>query len=119
MATIRTMNFDHLVGEQVGTSVLLKKLDHGSMSVVFVAYQKTLKRQIAGVIPHDSHAFVKAINSGQPSFATNPTSKSSLAIATLARDLSAKEMDGQKMNGKEIFNSPGLLEGVFRLAQAV
>lgn len=47
MASIRTMNFDHLVGEQVGTSVLLKKLDHGSMSVVFVAYQQTLKRQIA------------------------------------------------------------------------
>jgi eukaryotic-like serine/threonine-protein kinase len=41
------MNFDHLVGQQVGSSVLLRKLDRGAMSVVFVAYQKTLKRQIA------------------------------------------------------------------------
>lgn len=47
MASIKTMNFDHLVGQQVGTSVLLKKLDNGAMSVVFVAFQKTLKRQIA------------------------------------------------------------------------
>lgn len=41
------MNFDHLVGQQVGSSVLLRQLDRGAMSVVFVAYQKTLKRQIA------------------------------------------------------------------------
>lgn len=41
------MNFDHLVGQTVGTSRLLKKLDNGAMSVVFVAFQKTLKRQIA------------------------------------------------------------------------
>ena len=47
MASIRTMNFDHLIGRTIGTSRLLKKLDSGSMSVVFVAYQKTLKRQIA------------------------------------------------------------------------
>jgi serine/threonine protein kinase len=47
VASIKTMNFDHLVGQQVGTSVLLKKLDNGAMSVVFVAFQKTLKRQIA------------------------------------------------------------------------
>lgn len=47
MASIRTMNFDHLIGRTVGTSRLLKKLDSGSMSVVFVAYQTTLRRQIA------------------------------------------------------------------------
>jgi serine/threonine-protein kinase len=41
------MNFDHLVGQRVGSSVLLKKLDRGAMSVMFVAFQKTLKRQIA------------------------------------------------------------------------
>lgn len=41
------MNFDHLVGQQVGSAVLLRQLDRGAMSVVFVAYQKTLKRQIA------------------------------------------------------------------------
>ena len=47
MSTIAKLNLDHLVGRQVGTSVLLKKLGHGAMSAVFVAYQKTLKRQIA------------------------------------------------------------------------
>jgi eukaryotic-like serine/threonine-protein kinase len=41
------MNFDHLIGQTVGTARLLKKLDNGAMSVVFVAYQQTLKRQIA------------------------------------------------------------------------
>jgi eukaryotic-like serine/threonine-protein kinase len=47
MSTIGKLNLDHLVGRQVGTAVLLKKLGHGAMSAVFVAYQKTLKRQIA------------------------------------------------------------------------
>ncbi|MCP4746865.1 MAG: serine/threonine protein kinase [Desulfobacteraceae bacterium] len=46
-ASIRTMNFDHLAGQQVGTSVLLKVLGYGAMSVVFLAFQKSLKRQIA------------------------------------------------------------------------
>lgn len=47
MASIKSMNFDHLIGQTVGTARLLKKLDNGAMSVVFVAYQKTLRRQIA------------------------------------------------------------------------
>ena len=47
MASLKTMNFDHLIGQTIGTSRLLKKLDQGAMSVVFIAYQKTLKRQIA------------------------------------------------------------------------
>ena len=47
MSFIRNFDFDPLIGQQVGSSVLLRKLDHGSMSVVFVAFQKTLKRQIA------------------------------------------------------------------------
>jgi eukaryotic-like serine/threonine-protein kinase len=47
VAAIRQMNFDHLIGRTLGTSRLLKKLDQGAMSVVFVAYQQTLKRQIA------------------------------------------------------------------------
>jgi eukaryotic-like serine/threonine-protein kinase len=44
---IRNFDFDPLIGQQVGTAVLLRKLDQGSMSVVFVAFQKSLKRQIA------------------------------------------------------------------------
>jgi len=47
MPTIGQLNLDYLVGQQVGTSVLLKKLGHGAMSAVFMAFQKTLKRQIA------------------------------------------------------------------------
>jgi serine/threonine-protein kinase len=47
MPSIGSLNLDHLVGQQVGTSVLLKKLGHGAMSAVFMAFQKTLKRQIA------------------------------------------------------------------------
>ncbi len=47
MSFIRNFDFNPLIGQQVGTSVLLRKLDQGSMSVVFVAFQKTLKRQIA------------------------------------------------------------------------
>lgn len=47
MASIQKMDLDHLIGQTVGTARLLKRLDQGAMSVVFVAYQKTLKRQIA------------------------------------------------------------------------
>ncbi|MDL2274937.1 serine/threonine protein kinase [Desulfosarcina sp. OttesenSCG-928-G10] len=47
MPSIDTLNLDHLIGQQVGTSVLLKKLGNGAMSSVFLAYQTTLKRRIA------------------------------------------------------------------------
>jgi serine/threonine protein kinase len=47
MSAIGKLNLDHLIGQQVGTSVLVKKLGNGAMSAVFVAFQKTLKRQIA------------------------------------------------------------------------
>ena len=47
MKSIATMNLDHLIGRQVGTCVILKELARGGMGVVFIAYQKTLKRQIA------------------------------------------------------------------------
>ena len=40
-------SFDHLVGLEVGTSTLLRELARGGMAVVFVAFQRTLKRQIA------------------------------------------------------------------------
>jgi serine/threonine protein kinase len=47
MSTIGKLNLDHLVGREVGTCILLKKLGHGAMSAVFVGFQKSLKRQIA------------------------------------------------------------------------
>ena len=47
MSSISSMKFDHLIGKQVGTSVILKELARGGMGAIFIAYQKTLKRQIA------------------------------------------------------------------------
>jgi serine/threonine-protein kinase len=47
MNSIKDLKFDHLVGREVGTTVLLKELARGGMAVVFTGYQKTLKRQIA------------------------------------------------------------------------
>lgn len=47
MANIKTMKLEHLAGRQVGTAVLLRELARGGMAVIFIAYQKTLKRRIA------------------------------------------------------------------------
>jgi eukaryotic-like serine/threonine-protein kinase len=47
MTSIDELNVENLAGKEVGTAVLLKELARGGMGVVFVAYQKTLKRQIA------------------------------------------------------------------------
>jgi serine/threonine protein kinase len=50
MESLRTLNLDHLIGHEIGTSVLLKELGRGSMAAIFIAYQRTLKRQIAAKI---------------------------------------------------------------------
>jgi len=47
MESIRTLNLNHLYGREIGTCTLLRELARGSMGVLFVAYQRTLKRQIA------------------------------------------------------------------------
>jgi serine/threonine protein kinase len=47
MTTLKELNFDHLIGQEVGTSTLLKELARGGMAAIFIAYQRTLKRQIA------------------------------------------------------------------------
>jgi serine/threonine-protein kinase len=47
MTSLAEMKFDHLIGQEVGTATLIKELSRGSMALVFTAYQKTLKRQIA------------------------------------------------------------------------
>jgi len=47
MTAIRAMKFSHLIGQEVGTATLIKELARGGMAVIFVAYQKTLKRRIA------------------------------------------------------------------------
>ena len=47
MASIAKFKVDHLIGTQLGTSTLIKELARGGMAVVFIAYQRSLKRQIA------------------------------------------------------------------------
>lgn len=47
MTSIKNTDIEHLIGQKVGSAILLKELARGGMGVVFVAYQKTLKRQIA------------------------------------------------------------------------
>lgn len=47
MTSIKKMKIDHLIGMEVGTATLLKEIARGGMAVVFLAYQRTLKRQIA------------------------------------------------------------------------
>ena len=47
MASIAKFKVDHLIGSQLGTSTIIKELARGGMAVVFIAYQRTLKRQIA------------------------------------------------------------------------
>ncbi len=47
MSGIAKIKVDHLIGNEVGTSTILKELARGGMAIVFIAYQRTLKRQIA------------------------------------------------------------------------
>lgn len=47
MGGISTFKTNHLVGREVGTSTLIQELSRGGMAVIFVAYQRTLKRRIA------------------------------------------------------------------------
>jgi serine/threonine protein kinase len=54
VAAIASMKLDHLVGQKVGSSTLLREIARGGMSAVFAAYQHTLKRQIAvKILPKD------------------------------------------------------------------
>ena len=47
MTTMASYNADKMIGKQIGTSIVLSELARGSMAIVFVAFQKTLKRRIA------------------------------------------------------------------------
>jgi serine/threonine protein kinase len=47
MNSIEDVQLDHLIGMEVGTSTILKELARGGSAVVFIAFQRTLKRQIA------------------------------------------------------------------------
>ncbi len=47
MLSIETIKVDHLIGTQIGTSTIVRELARGGMAIVFIAFQRTLKRQIA------------------------------------------------------------------------
>jgi serine/threonine protein kinase len=47
MESIQQIDASRFVGQQIGTATILKELARGGMAVVFIAYQRTLKRQIA------------------------------------------------------------------------
>jgi serine/threonine protein kinase len=44
---IDSYNTTHLLGKQVGTATIVKELARGGMAIVFIAYQRSLKRRIA------------------------------------------------------------------------
>lgn len=47
MSTIANFNAKPLYGMEVGTSTIIKEIARGGMAIVFLAFQRTLKRQIA------------------------------------------------------------------------
>lgn len=47
MESIASINVDHLLGTEVGTSTIVSELARGGMSIIFVAFQRSLKRKIA------------------------------------------------------------------------
>ena len=47
MASIKELDVNHLIGKKIGTSTILSELARGGMAIIFVAYQRTLKRRIA------------------------------------------------------------------------
>lgn len=47
MASLKDFEVNHLIGKKIGTSTILNELDRGGMAIIFIAYQRTLKRRIA------------------------------------------------------------------------
>ena len=47
MNAIESLNVNRFIGQRIGTATILRELARGGMAVVFIAYQQTLKRQIA------------------------------------------------------------------------
>ena len=47
MDTIESYKSDHIIGIQIGTSTIISELARGGMAIVFIAFQRTLKRRIA------------------------------------------------------------------------
>lgn len=47
MESNEALNVDRFIGRNIGTATIVKELARGGMAVVFIGYQRTLKRQIA------------------------------------------------------------------------
>jgi serine/threonine protein kinase len=47
MTSIKALDVKHLIGKKIGTSTILSELDRGGMAIIFIAFQRTLKRRIA------------------------------------------------------------------------
>lgn len=47
MESIASVNVDYLIGTEIGTSTIVSELARGGMSIIFVAFQRSLKRKIA------------------------------------------------------------------------
>jgi len=47
MTSIKELDVNHLIGKKIGTSTILSELARGGMAIIFIAYQRTLKRRIA------------------------------------------------------------------------
>jgi eukaryotic-like serine/threonine-protein kinase len=55
MQSIKDLDVSHLVGREVGSSTILRELARGGMAIVFIAYQRTLKRRIAVKVLPKTH----------------------------------------------------------------
>ncbi|MEN1727807.1 MAG: serine/threonine-protein kinase [Pseudomonadota bacterium] len=47
MSKIKTFDYSNAIGREFGNYVVVRELGRGAMAAVFIAYQKTLKRQVA------------------------------------------------------------------------
>ena len=47
MQSIQKIDANRFVGRQIGTATIVREIARGGMAIVFIAYQRTLKRQIA------------------------------------------------------------------------
>ena len=47
MVSIKELDANHLIGKEIGTATILNELARGGMAIIFVAYQRSLKRRIA------------------------------------------------------------------------
>ena len=55
MLAIKDIDTKHLIGKNVGTSTIVSELARGGMAIVFIAFQRTLRRRIGLKIVPKTH----------------------------------------------------------------